>query len=94
SNWDDVWYLDKDIQNFEHRHHEILSLVAPKPFLLIGGDSADGKKSRPYIEAVLPVYDLYGQNKRQNIELFNHGQGHSVTPEGEELTYEWIKKYL
>ena len=94
SNWDDVWYLDKDIQNFEHRHHEILSLVAPKPFLLIGGDSADGKKSRPYIEAVLPVYDLYGQNKRQNIELFNHGQGHSVTPEAEELTYEWIKKYL
>ncbi|MCK4344555.1 MAG: dienelactone hydrolase family protein [Bacteroidales bacterium] len=93
SNWDAVWYLGKEIHDFEHQHHEVLSLVAPKPFLLIGGDSADGEKSRPYIEAVLPVYDLYG-NKRQNIELFNHGQGHSVTPGAEKLTYDWIKKYL
>lgn len=93
SNWDDVWYLGKDIHNFGHQHHEILSLVAPKSFLLIGGDSADGEKSRPYVEAVLPVYNLYG-NKRQNIELFNHGQGHSAIPAAEKLTYDWIKKYL
>lgn len=93
SNWDDVWYLGKDIHNFGHQHHEVLSLVAPKSFLLIGGDSADGEKSRPYVEAVLPVYDLYG-NKRQNIELFNHGQGHSAIPAAEKLTYDWIKKYL
>ena len=93
SNWDDVWYLGKDIHNFGHQHHEVLSLVAPKSFLLIGGDSADGEKSRPYVEAVLPVYDLYG-NKRQNIELFNHGQGHSAIPAAEKLTYDWMKKYL
>ena len=93
SNWDDVWYLGKDIQSFGHKQHEVLSLVAPKSFLLIGGDSADGEKSRPYIEAVLPVYDLYGK-KKQIIELFNHGQGHSPTPAAEMLTYDWINKYL
>ncbi|MBE9510171.1 MAG: dienelactone hydrolase family protein [Bacteroidetes bacterium] len=93
SNWDDVWYLGKEIHNFGHQHHEILSLVAPKSFLLIGGDGYDGEKSRPYIEAVLPVYDLYG-NKRQNIELFSHGQGHSAIPAAEKRTYEWMKKYL
>ncbi len=93
SNWDDVWYLGKEIQGFGHKQHEVLSLVAPKSFLLIGGDLADGEKSRPYIEAVLPVYDLYGK-KKQNIELFNHRQGHSVIPDAEKLTYDWIKKYL
>ncbi len=93
SNWDDIWYLGKEIHGFGHQHHEILALVAPKPFLLIGGDSADGEKSRPYINAVYPVYDLYGK-KRQNIELFNHGQGHDVTPFSEELTYYWFEKNL
>ena len=85
--------MDKDIHKFGHEHHEILALVAPKPFLLIGGDSSDGEKSRPYINAVYPVYDLYGK-KRQNIELYNHGQGHSVRPFSEKLTYSWLIEHL
>lgn len=93
SNWDDVWYLDKDIHNFGHEHHEILALVAPKSFLLIGGDDCDGEKSRPYLKAVYPVYDLYGK-KRQNIELYNHGQGHMPTPFAEKLTYDWLIEHL
>jgi dienelactone hydrolase len=92
SNWDDVWYLSKDIHEFRHEHHEVLALAAPKPFLLIGGDGYDGELSRPYIEAVKPVYSLY--NKKQNIELKNHGQGHSAVPIAEKWTYEWMKKYL
>ena len=93
SNWDAVWYLGKEIHQFGHRHHEVLSLVAPTPFLLIGGDSADGEKSRPYIEAVRPVYELYGKSA-STLQLFNHGTGHSVHPEAEKRTYEWLKKYL
>lgn len=93
SNWDAVWYLDKDIHNFGHEHHEVLALVAPKPFLLIGGDSSDGEKSRPYLKAVFPVYDLYGE-KRQNIELYNHGQGHMPTPFAEKLSYDWLIEHL
>jgi dienelactone hydrolase len=93
SNWDAVWYLGKEIHDFRHPHHEVLSLVAPKPFLLIGGDSADGEISRPYIEAVEPVYKLYGEEKGK-IELFNHGAGHSVHPTAETKTYDWINKFL
>ncbi len=93
SNWDAVWYLGKEIHEFGHQHHEVLSLVAPKPFLLIGGDSADGEISRPYIEAVQPVYELYGKNSGK-IELYNHGTGHSVHPTAEKKTYDWINKYL
>ena len=92
SNWDDPWYLGKEIHEFNHQHHELLALCAPKPFLLIGGDSADGAKSLPYIEAVLPVYNLYGKTK--NIELLNHGQGHDIAPIAEKRTYEWITQHL
>lgn len=92
SNWDDPWYLGKEIHNFHHQHHELLALCAPKPFLLIGGDSSDGSKSLPYIDAVKPVYRLYG--KEENIKLFNHGKGHNITPEAEKLSYKWITDHL
>jgi hypothetical protein len=92
SNWDDLWYLGKDIHNFGHEHHELLALCAPKPFLLIGGDSADGSKSLPYIDAVKPVYQLFG--KTENLAFFNHGSGHDVTPDAEKHTYDWVMEHL
>ena len=92
SNWNDIWYLVKEIHDFKHKHHEVLALVAPKSFLLIGGGSADGEQSRPYVEAVEPVYDLF--RNRKNIELFVHDKGHDVTAEGETNTYKWLKKRL
>ncbi len=73
SNWDAVWYLSKDIDAFGHKHHEVLSLAAPKPFLLIGGDSADGEQSRPYIEAVKPVYGLYNKEENHRTEKSRNG---------------------
>jgi len=94
SNWDDIWYLGKEIHEFGQKHHEVLSLVAPKPFLLIGGDSADGDISRPYIEAILPVYDLYGADMRKNIQLKNHATGHNVAPIAEKWTYDWLNEFL
>lgn len=92
SNWDATWYLGEEIGAFGHQHHEVLALAAPKHFLLIGGDSADGEHSRPYIDAVKPVYDLYG--KGQNLVLKNHGLGHHAEPIAVEWTYDWIVKHL
>lgn len=94
SNWDAVWYLGPGIAEptFQREHHELLALVAPRPFLLIGGDSADGARSWPFIEAALGVYRLYGQPCR--IGLYNHGAGHSVPPECEQRIYEWLRVYL
>jgi pimeloyl-ACP methyl ester carboxylesterase len=92
SNWDDPWYLGNEIHGFNHFHHELLALCAPKPFFLIGGDSSDGKRSIPYINAVKPVYGLYGHSG--NIRLYNHGQGHNITPLAEKRTYQWLVKYL
>jgi hypothetical protein len=94
SNWHDPWYLTDAIQRseFTREHHELLALVAPRAFLLIGGDSADGGRSWPFIEAVLPIYDLYGKPGR--VGLLNHKQGHSIPPIAVERTAEWFEAYL
>jgi len=59
---------------------------------LIGGGSADGARSWPYIEAALEAYRMYGPVAR--IGLFNHGQGHTIPPLAEQRTYEWLQTYL
>ncbi|HQG76485.1 MAG TPA: dienelactone hydrolase family protein [Bacteroidales bacterium] len=92
TNWDDPWYLGREIHDFPHQHHEVLGLCAPKAFLLIGGDSSDGKISEPYIDAVKPVYELFG--KPENLMFFNHGKGHGITPEAEKITYNWMLRHL
>ncbi len=94
SNWEAPWYLGPSIRatNFSHEHHELLALVAPRAFLLIGGDSADGRKSWPFIAAALPIYYFFGKPAR--IGLFNHGKGHSVPPEALARSIEWLETYL
>jgi len=93
SNWDAPWYLGEQIRRdtFTREHHELLALVAPRPFLLLGGNSADGDRSWPFIEAALPVYKLYEGTPR--LGLFNHNQGHSVPPEAERRIDEWFDAY-
>jgi dienelactone hydrolase len=90
SNWDAPWYLGT--RPVAHDHHELLSLVAPRAFLVIGGGSADGAKTWPFINAALDVYRLYGQPC--HLGLFNHGRGHAIPPEAEARTYEWLATYL
>lgn len=93
SNWDAGWYLGSSIKNpdFKLEHHELLALAAPHPFLLVGGDSADGAASWPYIEAALPVYRLYGEPAR--LGLLNHRKGHLVPPDVELRILEWLETY-
>ncbi len=94
SNWNAGWYLGKaiDALDFRHEQHELLALAAPRPFLLLGGDSADGDQSWPFIEAALPIYKLYSEPAR--LGLFNHKQGHAVPPIAEERIYQWFDAYL
>lgn len=94
SNWDATWYLGPAIKapSFTHEHHELLALAAPRPFLLVGGNSADGDQGWPFIAAALPVYELYGKPAR--LGQFNHGQGHAVPPLAEARIEEWLLTYL
>jgi dienelactone hydrolase len=94
SNWDAPWYLGPSIKesSLAHEHHELLALAAPRPFLLVGGNSADGDRGWPFIESALSVYRLYGEPTR--VGQFNHGKGHAVPPEAEQRIQDWLLTYL
>ena len=98
TNWDAPWYLGPAIrdENFSLNHHQLLGQIAPRPFLILGGESgggaADGDRSWPLLEAALPVWKLYGEPTR--LGLLNHRQGHSVSPESFEKIADWLETYL
>lgn len=94
SNYEDFWYLGEKIRVLEPGtdHHELLAMIAPRPFLLIGGDSADSDKSWHYINAAREVYTLHGKPDR--IGYINHRKGHSPTPESIHLAMEWLRRFL
>ncbi|MCC6487644.1 MAG: dienelactone hydrolase family protein [Candidatus Hydrogenedentes bacterium] len=101
TNWHDPWYLGAGIHEpgFALDHHQLLALIAPRPFLIVAGESgppgmsvADGDRTWPYIEAALPVYRLYGEPAR--IGLYNHRQGHTIPDEAFERMSEWLRTYL
>lgn len=98
TNWDASWYLGEAIRdpNFPLNHHQLLGLIAPRPFLILGGESgpgaADGDRSWPLINAALPVWKLYGEPTR--LGLLNHHEGHSVSPQSFERMAEWLTVYL
>ena len=94
SNYEDYWYLGDFINKLNDGtdNHELLALLAPRPFLLIGGDKYDTKKSWHYINAARAVYNLYG--KPQNIGYFNHHTGHRPTPEAVWRSNEWLAHFL
>jgi dienelactone hydrolase len=94
SNWTDSWYLTEKIKRRipEMEHHQLLALIAPRPFLILGGDAADGDASWPFIEAVLPVYRLLEASDR--IGLFNHKGKHSFPSQARKLAYAWLDSWL
>jgi dienelactone hydrolase len=94
SNWDAVWYLGSKIKEpgFSLDHHQLLSLAAPRAFLLLAGESEDGDKSWAFINAAQPIYQLYG--KPENIGWFNHRQGHRYSTQARQVAEEFFDRHL
>ncbi len=95
NNYDAYWYFGDFIfqrREKETDHHELLGLIAPRPYLLIGGDEYDTAESWYYINAARQVCDLYG--KRHNVGYFNHHHGHRPTPEADQRAMDWLERFL
>jgi pimeloyl-ACP methyl ester carboxylesterase len=94
SNYHDYWYFDKSIDARDPAvdQHELIALLAPRPFLLIAGNEYDGDKSWHYVNAARRVYGLFGDARRAG--LFNHGKGHTPTPEAVRLSFDWFDRFL
>jgi dienelactone hydrolase len=94
SNWADVWYLTDRIRPKipEYEHHQLLAFCAPRPFLLLAGNSADGDMSWFFLREARGVYALYGAADR--IGMHNHGAGHRVPVEARELAFRWLDHWL
>jgi formylglycine-generating enzyme required for sulfatase activity len=94
SNYEDYWYLGDKLANAPPGtdQHELIALVAPRPFLLIGGDEYDKQESWYYINAARAVYELSGNGT--NIGYFNHHKGHTPTPEAVSLAFDWLDRFL
>ncbi len=94
SNYDDYWYLGDALTGAPAGtdQHELLALIAPRPFLLIGGDEYDKQDSWHYINAARAVYELSGHG--QNIGYVNHHTGHTPTPAAVSAAFDWLDHFL
>jgi dienelactone hydrolase len=94
SNWTDPWYLTAKMKEPipAMENHQVLALCAPRPILVLGGDSADGDASWPFVHAALPVYRLLGAGDR--IGLVNHHGKHSFPRTAREPAYRWLDHWL
>ncbi|MEX1232799.1 MAG: dienelactone hydrolase family protein [Planctomycetaceae bacterium] len=97
TNWNAPWYLGKQIEqpDFPLDHHELIALIAPRPFLILAGEigaAADGDRTWPYLQAALPVWELYGAPVRMG--MYNHRMGHVLPPEIFARLEAWLTAYL
>lgn len=89
TNWEADWYLGsrRPADATVLGHHQLLALLAPRPFFLIAGHT-DNRVSWQYIEAARRIYDLYGCGDR--IGGIDHASGHSPTIAATEVAYRRI----
>jgi len=85
---------------FEHDHHELMALAAPKAFLLIGGSQAedtggdsDDLQSWGYFNRAKEVYALLGMPER--IAFASTGDGHQANgPNIDPAWQGWFERRL
>ena len=94
SNYHDPWYLGSTLRttDAELSAHEVVALIAPRAYLLIGGNSADGDQSWPYVASVMGIYRLLGAPDA--VGLFVHDAGHAVPASAKATAYRWLDYHL
>lgn len=91
TNWDSPWYLGSRVPKDDTgpAHHELLALLAPRPFYLIAGET-DTEESWRYLDAARPAYALYGSEN--HLDGMNHASGHRPTEDSITKAYLWLDR--
>jgi dienelactone hydrolase len=94
SNWTDPWYLGEVMKQSipALENHQVMALIAPRAFLVMGGENADGNASWVFVKEARQVYKLVGAG--DHIGLYNHKAGHSFPPAARQLAYRWLDHWL
>jgi len=92
---------DRARPGFEHDHHELVALAAPRPFLLIGGSQSedagghsDDLQSWGYINRAREVYRLLGVEDRLQFASTadgHHANGPHIDPAWQSFFERWLK---
>jgi len=85
---------------FEHDHHELMALAAPRAFLLIGGSQSEDRggdsddlESWGYVNRARQVYQLLGVPER--IQYVSTNNGHKPTgPEADAAWRAFFERWL
>lgn len=98
TNWEAPWYLGPVVKSegFTRRHDDLIALIAPRPFLVLGGETgpgcADGERSWPELLVGQHVAGLYGRPAR--IGLWNHHEGHKLSWDSGDRVIAWLNAYV
>jgi hypothetical protein len=93
--------LNPDVKRpgFEHDHHELLALAAPRAFLLIGGSrsedaggDSDDLESWGYVNSAKEVFTLLGVPER--LQYLSTNQGHTATGEQSDPVWQRFLHYF
>ncbi len=91
SNYEDFWYWGERIRDVPPGtdQHELIGLLAPRPFFLIAGDSADNDRGLAFLAAARPLYP-----DPARLGFYNHRTGHSPTAEAVAQAMDWIARWF
>lgn len=84
SNWTQPWYLGPQLPD-NRDHDELLSLVAPRPFLVAGGGASDGWDNRYIVERARGRRPVPGW-----LTTLYHDAGHAHPQHVLEACYSWL----
>jgi dienelactone hydrolase len=72
--------------------HHILSMIAPRAFLLSSPENVDSADALEIYQKALPVYDKYGASNRVNLYRYQGNNGFDITMRFN--AYAWLDSWL
>lgn len=93
SYWQDIWYLGHEIlvEGFPLNNHQVFSLIAPRAFLVIGGQY-DDDRAWSLIAGAKPLWDWFGSASK--VGWFRHNGGHRFPQRALEESIKFFNRHL